>query len=84
LPRTRATRRLEFPFNGAGVLEAAAQALPPGAFTATLLDIDDRGCLDLPEYNTSGCGCWFSGTAACSSPSAFCRNCTKARAAGWQ
>ncbi|GBF97931.1 hypothetical protein Rsub_10604 [Raphidocelis subcapitata] len=68
--------RTTLPYNGNGVLERAAQS---GRFNPDLvLSIDDRGCLDLPEYVTLGCNCWFIGTDACpASAPLFCRQCTK-------
>ena len=47
----------------------------------TPLNVDDRSCLDFPEYVNFTCTCWRTGTLACPlTQPAFCRNCTKARA----
>ena len=62
--------------SGNGVLDAAARN---GAINQSLiLNINDRSCLDLPDYVALGCDCWFIGTEACPSPEPlFCRQCTK-------
>jgi hypothetical protein len=49
--------RLELPFNGNGVLEAADAAGGPVAS----IDVDDRACFDMPEYVTLKCNCWTVG-----------------------
>jgi hypothetical protein len=68
--------RYELPFNGNGVLEQVANTLKQTSVSP--IDVDDRSCIDFPDYITLGCSCWFIGTAACpATQPAFCRNCTK-------
>jgi hypothetical protein len=70
--------KIDLPHNGNGVLEYVANRLANPATQA--LEVDDRSCIDFPEYTSLGCNCWITGTAACTSTIPFCKNCTKG---GW-
>ncbi|KIZ05898.1 hypothetical protein MNEG_2062 [Monoraphidium neglectum] len=66
----------ELPYNGNGVLEQVANTVK--TTNVSPIDVDDRSCIDFPEYVTLGCSCWFIGMAACpATQPTFCRNCTK-------
>ena len=64
------------PFNGNGILEKVANTLPNTKMAP--IEVDDRSCIDMPEYVNLTCNCWFVDVAACpvDAPE-FCRQCTK-------